>query len=69
MHGHDGEEPGDRVRPEDKDGNCEGTTTSSKYISTVEEITPQQAIEMEKCIVFTDTLMLLITTLHGIECL
>ena len=59
MHGHDESEPGQEETE---------TATSSEYISTVEEITPQQAIQMEKCIFFTDTLMLLLKTFHGSAC-
>ena len=57
INGHDGE------TTEHDDG-----SSSSKYIRTMEEVTPQQAILMEKCIVFTDTLMSLLTALHGSAC-
>ena len=61
IQGHDGNDP----------ENCGGgtdSTTPSGYISTVEEISPDEAIKMEKCIVFTDTLLSLIKSLHGCVC-
>ena len=63
IHGHDGDET--------EDGNDEhGTdiTAPSGYVSTIEEISPESAIKMEKCIVFTDSLMSLIKSLHGGVC-
>ena len=41
---------------------------STSYHSSVEVVTPENAIRMEKCIVFTHTLMSLITSLHGHVC-
>ena len=35
---------------------------------TVETVTSEEAITMEKCIVFTDTLMSLLTPVHGSIC-
>ena len=57
---HDGDEQ--------EDGNDgDKSNTPSTYVSTVEEISPEEAIKMEKCIVFTDTLISLIK-LHGGVC-
>lgn len=42
--------------------------TPTGFTSTVEEVTPEEAIKIEKCIVFTDTLMSLLTALHGSVC-
>ncbi|CAB4019001.1 Hypothetical predicted protein, partial [Paramuricea clavata] len=76
INGHDGDEPegegGDEPEGGDDKGGTKSTTSSgycgSGYISTVEVVTPEEAIRMEKCIVFTDTLMSLITSLHGSHC-
>ena len=38
------------------------------YVTTLDAVTPEQAIKMEKCIVFMNTLMALIMSLHGIVC-
>ena len=54
IQGHDGDEQ--------EDGN------DGSYVSTVEEISPKEAIKMEKCIVFTDTLIPLIKSIHGGVC-
>ena len=62
-HGDDDDEhEGDLVS---NDNPVTSVTTSH---STVEEVTPEQACKMEKCIVFTDTLMSLITSLNGSVC-
>lgn len=52
----------------DENVGTQGGAIPSEYISTVEEITPESAIKMEKCIVFTDTLMSLITCINGSVC-
>lgn len=64
IHGHEGDEPEDHQHDE----HGSDSTTPSGYMSTVQEINPEEAITMEKCIVFTDTLMQLITSLHGSVC-
>ena len=43
-------------------------TGSTGYTSFVEEVAPKEAVQMEKCIVFTDTLMSLLKELHGSVC-
>ena len=43
-------------------------TAPAEYVSTVDVIIPEEALKMEKCIVFTDTLMALLRTLHGNVC-
>ena len=43
-------------------------TGSTGYTSSVQEVTPKEAVQMEKCIVFTDTLMSLLKELHGSVC-
>jgi hypothetical protein len=58
INGHDGHEPDDGS----------GSNTAEKYISTVKDVTPQEAISMEKCIVYTDILMALIKSVHGSVC-
>ncbi|CAB4006537.1 Hypothetical predicted protein [Paramuricea clavata] len=60
INGHDGDE----IHQEHEDKG----TAPHEYVSTVDVVTPEEAIKMEKCIVFTDTLMLLITSLHGSVC-
>ena len=60
--GHGGDEPEDKV-----DAGGDGVA-SNKYVSTVWEVTPQEAIRLEKCIVYTDTLMELLKSLHGSVC-
>ena len=67
IHGHDGNVPDDDNEESGSDERT-GSIKSTPYFSTVEEVTPDDAIRMEKCIVFTDTLMLLITSLHGSVC-
>ena len=56
IRGHDGDEPVHII------------TSPPEYVSTVDVVTPQEAIKMEKCIVFTDTLMVLLTALHRNVC-
>ena len=64
IHGHDGEGPdGDHSEPDG--GNDDPGIESTSYHSSVEVVTPENAIRMEKCIVFTHSLMSLITSLHG----
>ena len=65
IHGHNGDDPDDDNDARDVD---EGTTKSTPYYSTVKVVTPEDAIRMEKCILFTNTLMLLLTSLHGSVC-
>lgn len=48
IDGHDGDEP----HNEHTEGGTE-SITSTGYTSTVEEVTPELAIKMEKCIVFS----------------
>jgi hypothetical protein len=60
INGHDGEEI-------DQEHEVKGIAPH-EYVSTVDVVTPEEAIKMEKCIVFTDTLMSLITSLHGSVC-
>ena len=43
-------------------------TAPPEYVSTVDVIIPEEALKMKKCIVFTDTLMALLKTLHGNVC-
>ena len=43
-------------------------TGSTGYTSSVQEVAPKEAVQMEKCIVFTDTLMSLLKELHGSVC-
>ena len=43
-------------------------TGSTGYTSSVQEVTPKEAVQMEKCLVFTDTLMSLLKELHGSVC-
>ncbi|CAB3979848.1 Hypothetical predicted protein [Paramuricea clavata] len=58
INGHNGDEIDQEY--EDKG------TAPQEYVFTVDVVTPEpEAIKMEKCIVFTDTLMLLITSLYG----
>ena len=47
------------------DGNEASDSTENIPVMTV---TPEEAIQMEKCIVFTDTLMSLLKELHGRIC-
>lgn len=61
IHGNDGDELEDETPNKDQD-------TVLPYVSTVETVTANEALKMEKCIVFTDTLMSLITSLHGSAC-
>ena len=56
------------IRGHDGDEHVPRSTAPPEYVSTVDVVTPQEAIKMEKCIVFTDTLMTLLTTLHGDAC-
>ena len=63
IYGHD-EEDAENEMP-DGDGNQE---TGSNENLAVQKITPDEAIKMEKCIVFTDTLLLLLEELHGSIC-
>ncbi len=58
INGHDEDEP--------EDENVKGGKAATW--SSVEVVTPEEAIKMEKCIVFTDTLMSLLTCLHGSVC-
>ena len=44
------------------------TNQPPECVSTVDEICPEDAIKKEKCIVFTGTLMALITSLYGSIC-
>ena len=67
IHGHDGNEPDDDNEESGSDERT-GSIKSTPYFSTVEEVTSDDAIRMEKCIMFSDTLMLLITSLHGSVC-
>ena len=60
INGHNGDE----IEQEHEDKG----TVPHEYVSTVDMVTPEEAIKMEKCIVFTDTLMSLITSLHGCVC-
>ena len=64
IYGHD-EEDAENQMPEG-DGNQE--TGSSNENLVAQKITPDKAIKMEKCIVFTDTLLLLLEELHGSVC-
>ena len=70
IHGHDEDLSEDDEELDDNEGSdCDVLVNKSpSYHSMVKEVTPQDAIKMEKCIVFTDTLMLLITSLHGSVC-
>lgn len=59
IQGHHGEEL--------ENGNDGGNISSpSEYASTVEEISPAEAIKMGKCIVFKDTLISPIKSFHGV---
>ena len=58
--GHDEETAGD-----DDEGMLEGTQSSS---SKVPEITPEEAIASEKCVVFTDIIMSLLKSVNGNIC-
>ena len=59
--GHDEEEPKD---PDDEGSTYQQTRSSYK----VQEVSPDDAIKSEKCIVFTDILMSLIKAVHGNIC-
>ena len=45
-----------------------GESDSTGYTSSVQGVTPDKAVQMEKCIVFTDTLVSLLKELHGNIC-
>lgn len=64
INGHDGDEPDDGI----EEGGSSQPVPLHQCVSTIEVVTPEQAIKMEKCIVFTDTLMSLLTSLHGSVC-
>ena len=57
INGNDGDEF-DTV-PEDQ------ASASHGYVTSLDVVTPEEAIKMEKCIVFMDTLMTLIMSLYG----
>lgn len=63
IHGHDGDDDSEAGGNEDI-GSSSGTSSQS----TLDVVTPEKAIKIEKCIVFTDNLMSLITSLHGSVC-
>ena len=60
IDGHDEEPAGD-----DGEGMLEGAQSSS---SKVPEMTPEEAITSEKCVVFTDIIMSLLDSVHGNIC-
>ena len=60
IDGHDEEPAGD-----DGEGMLEGAQSSS---SKVPEMTPEEAIASEKCVVFTDIIMSLLDSVHGYIC-
>ena len=62
IHGHNDDDNGA------SDGD-EGTTESTPYYSTVEVVTPEDAIRMEKCIVFTKLHSYVIANISRWECL
>ena len=55
IHRHDGDEPTEYVEMRQKQQQNK-TTRQPDYLSTVEEVSPEDAIKKEKCIVFTDTI-------------
>ncbi|XP_028418894.1 uncharacterized protein LOC114544945 [Dendronephthya gigantea] len=65
IRGHDGDEPTEDVGTQQQQQQ-QHKTIQPEYISTVEEVSPEDAIKKEKCIVFTDTLIALITSLMGV---
>ena len=67
IYGHDRDEPTEYVGMQQQQQQHK-TTQPPEYVSSVEEVSPGDAIKREKCIVFTDTLMALITSLHGGVC-
>ena len=60
IDGHDEEPAGD-----DGEGILEGAQSSS---SKVPEMTPEEVIACEKCVVFTDIIMSLLNSVHGNIC-
>lgn len=60
IDGHDGEDQEDEEKEE--------TSQERDGASKVLEVTPEEAIKMEKCIVFTDVIISLLTDVHGHTC-